>query len=522
MRRILVTMLVVLAGALSAQSYVGAWSSQAYSNTVLSSPTVLTMADDTISAEQTPAGFSVDFFGMTCDRFRVGSNGYITLGNAANPPSTVTGWTPDLTQGGMVIAALWLDLEGDDVVFKYNPGSAGGPGVLVVRWGPVMTRTLHPSSGPFQQAPGAVLFELQLDTATGVVTFRYGYPNWHCPEPTGLIHSQCIAGPSGAGQEVICQPIANIFSADGEMLQYIYDREITFTPAAPALMVTDGAPVAHGQAASGTQRDFGGQDVNAGPTAARTITLGNSGTGGLTINGISLSGANPALFTLDTSMTASSVAAGAYTTFEIAFDPDTVGAKTAQVEITHNDAGQPTPFTFEVAGTGMPTSIFPVLTVRENNATGAIIGNGAVAAGNRDFGSHTIGAMPAMAATIYVENSGTVALALGAITCNSSHFTLDTTGMPASLAPGASATFEIRFDAQSAGVQSATLTFTHDDVTTATPFVINVTGTAAGTGSSGSGSGGGGGGCTAAAGGGGLWLLGLLAMARRRRYARHR
>lgn len=522
MRQTLIVLLLCVAGNLCAQSYVGSHVSQAYSNTALSNPTVQNMAVDTISAVQAPAGFSFNFFGQTCDRFRIGSNGYITLGNASNPPSGVVGSTPDVSSG-LVVAALWLDLDTGDVLSKYTPASGGGPGVLVVRWGPVWTRTLPPSSGPLQSAPGAVLFELHLDTATGIIKFRYGYPNWHSPTNTGHIHSQCIAGPAGAAQEVICQPVGMNFTADGEMTKYPVDLEITFTPTVPALAVDDGASVPYGATAAGSMRDFGGQDINAGPTSARTIKLHNTGTGTLTLSGISVApGTHAALFTLDTSSTAASVAHGTFTTFTVTFDPDTVGAKSAQIEITHNDFAQPIPFVFEVAGTGMPTSLFPVVTVREDNAAGAWIGNGAAASGNRDFGSHLIGTMPTGAAVIYIENTGAATLTLGTVSCLSPDFVLDASGVPASLAPGAWATFEVRFDAQSTGVKSAAVTFSHNDATTADPFVINVTGVAAGAGQASSGaasSSGGGGGCTALAGTGGLWLLALPAIIglRRRR-----
>ncbi|MCC7508172.1 MAG: choice-of-anchor D domain-containing protein [Planctomycetes bacterium] len=510
MRQILIVLLVCLAGGLTAQSYVGSHASQAYSNTPLSNPTVMAMAVDTISAVQAPAGFAFNFFGQTCDRFRVGSNGYITLGNASNPPSAVVGSNPDVSSG-LVVAALWLDLAAGDVLSKYTPASGGGPGVLVVRWGPVWTRTLPPASGPFQSAPGAVLFEMKLDTATGIIKFRYGYPNWHSPENTGNIHSQCIAGPAGSGQEIICQPVSSMFTADGEMTKYPVDLEITFTPTVPALAVDDGANVAYGATAAGSMRDFGGQDINAGPTNARTIKLLNTGTGTLALSGISVApGTHSALFTVDTSSTAATVAPGAFTTFTVAFDPDTVGAKSAQIEITHNDSSQPIPFVFEVAGTGMPTSLFPVVTVREDNAAGAWIGNGAAASGNRDFGSHLIGTMPTGPAVIYIENTGAATLTLGTVSCLSPDFVLDASGVPASLAPGAWATFEVRFNAQSTGVKAAAITFGHNDSTTVDPFTINVTGVAAGAGQTSSGSGnssGGSGGCAALAHSGGLWLL---------------
>src|SRR5690606_31932446 len=51
-----------------------------------------------------------------------------------------------------------------------------------------------------------------------------------------------------------------------------------------------------------------------------------------------------------------------------------------------------------------------------------------------------------------------------------------TTGFAGTLAIGASATFSITFDPTSVGTKNAIVQFTHDDPTTATPYVLNVTG----------------------------------------------
>src|SRR5690606_8496907 len=86
---------------------------------------------------------------------------------------------------------------------------------------------------------------------------------------------------------------------------------------------------------------------------------------------------------------------------------------------------------------------------------------------------------PTAAAVIYVENTGTGPLTVGTPTiagANPGEFAVQTTGFAGTLAIGASATFSITFDPTSVGTKNAIVQFTHDDPTTATPYVLNVTG----------------------------------------------
>ncbi|MCA8912523.1 MAG: choice-of-anchor D domain-containing protein, partial [Planctomycetes bacterium] len=55
-------------------------------------------------------------------------------------------------------------------------------------------------------------------------------------------------------------------------------------------------------------------------------------------------------------------------------------------------------------------------------------------------------------------------------------YSIQATGFPATLAPGNSITFSITFDPTLQGTQTAVVQFTHNDLTTASPFRLNVTG----------------------------------------------
>ncbi len=97
--------------------------------------------------------------------------------------------------------------------------------------------------------------------------------------------------------------------------------------------------------------DFGSVDI-AGCSVARTFTIYNLGTGGLTLTDdpiVSLTGS--ADFTVVTQPGAS-VLAGDSTTFQIRFDPSGEGLKTAHVSIANTD-GDENPYDFVIQGTGV-------------------------------------------------------------------------------------------------------------------------------------------------------------------------
>lgn len=251
------------------------------------------------------------------------------------------------------------------------------------------------------------------------------------------------------------------------------------TSPGPTVNVTEGAggpSVAHNAAASGG-RDFGNQLVTAGPTAALTIVINNTGTSDLTVGTPVLGGANPGEFVLNTTTITTPVTPGNSTSFTIAFDPTSIGQKNATVSFTHNDTNTPSPFIINVTGNGTNTS--GIASVHATNAGGAVLPNPAPATGILNFGDQDYNSGPTAAAVIYVENTGTGPLTVGTPTiagANPGEFAVQTTGFAGTLAIGASATFSITFDPTSVGTKNAIVQFTHDDPTTATPYVLNVTG----------------------------------------------
>ncbi|NUQ34026.1 MAG: DUF2341 domain-containing protein [Planctomycetaceae bacterium] len=121
----------------------------------------------------------------------------------------------------------------------------------------------------------------------------------------------------------------------------------------------------------------------------------------------------------------------------------------------------------------------PVLAVTET-AEGAITNGEAAGATARNFGS-TPTYVAVGPITITVENStggsvnlGTPSLSAG----NTADFELDLTGFDSTLYGGESTTFDITFLPLTDGSKSATVSFTHDAETTASPFTFEVAGDA--------------------------------------------
>ena len=283
-----------------------------------------------------------------------------------------------------------------------------------------------------------------------------------------------------------------------------------------------GTAIGNGANASGG-RDFGSQLVSAGATGSLTVVIHNSGSANLAVSSVSLSGSDATHFVLNASSTSSSVAPGASSQFTLAFDPTSAGSKTATVEISHNDTSIATPYTFEITGVGTTPAPVALIVVKEGGVT---VANGAGASGNRNFGSLLIGS-PSAPLTITIENAGNANLTLGTPGLSGSgalEYSVDTTGMLATVPAGQSTTFTVTFLAATQGTFNATVSFTHNDVSTTTPFSFDVTGSAAQpvvTQPSSGGSGDSGGGCVAQGGSSMialalLLLLGGLAVARRR------
>jgi len=100
--------------------------------------------------------------------------------------------------------------------------------------------------------------------------------------------------------------------------------------------------------------NFGDQDVNAGPTAAMTVTLTNTGTEALTISSPTLNGTNPSEFANDPPIANSGpFSTGQSRTINVTFDPSSAGAKQATLELTMSSSSDSWDMGVVLSGTGV-------------------------------------------------------------------------------------------------------------------------------------------------------------------------
>jgi len=164
--------------------------------------------------------------------------------------------------------------------------------------------------------------------------------------------------------------------------------------------------------------------------------------------------------------------------FAVRFKPTGLGAKTAWVEFAHTAVNAATPFVFEVKGTGVGSA--PIVGVMEVDPySGFPVGNGAMAAGERDFGMVDVTTTPPTPREFYITNTGTQALNLGTpviVAVGASPFSLDLTQFSNSVPAGYHTTIVVSYAPTTIGAHSAWISFTHNDTGTTNPFTFEVAG----------------------------------------------
>jgi hypothetical protein len=231
----------------------------------------------------------------------------------------------------------------------------------------------------------------------------------------------------------------------------------------------NGSGIANGDSTPGTadHTDFDGTPVSNG-SVTRTFTLANSGSVDLNLTGaspnlVTLGGANAADFTV-TAQPATPVAAnGGTTTFQVTFDPSSIGTRTATVSIASDDSTD-NPFTFVIQGTGMnsvPTDItLSSSSILENNTAGATVGSLGVV--DADAGqTHSFSLV-----------SGTGDTDNGSFSISGSSLNI---GVVASYATKSSYSVRVQADDGAGGVFAKVLTVTILPANQAPSFTLNVT-----------------------------------------------
>ncbi|GEJ56690.1 choice-of-anchor D domain-containing protein [Anaeromyxobacter diazotrophicus] len=212
---------------------------------------------------------------------------------------------------------------------------------------------------------------------------------------------------------------------------------VTSDPAGPATVAlsgTGGVPVA---AVAPTSLAFtSAMNVT---SAAQTVTVTNTGTSPLTLNGTALGGTDPSQFAR-TSTCGPSLAAGASCTIDVTFTPTTYGGVlTKSATLTVNVAAPATSQTVSLTG----TILVPTYTLTPTALT---------------FAKQTVGTTSA-AQTVTLANTGTAPLGIRGITLggNNPGSFAQTNSCGTSVAAGASCTISVTFTPTRVGSRTATL-----------------------------------------------------------------
>jgi Abnormal spindle-like microcephaly-assoc'd, ASPM-SPD-2-Hydin len=212
------------------------------------------------------------------------------------------------------------------------------------------------------------------------------------------------------------------------------------------------APVA---GLSPTSLAFGNQTVGT-TSAAKIVTLSNTGNAALTITGISLTGTSSTSFA-QTNNCGTSVAAGSNCTISVTFKPSTTGVLSASLSVADNAAGSPQ----AVAVTGTGTAAAPAVSFSPTSLA---------------FGNQTTNTT-STARPVTLSNTGTGALTITSISLagtNPTNFA-QTNNCGTSVAAGANCTINVTFTPSATGARSASLSVA--DNAAGTPQTVALTGT---------------------------------------------
>lgn len=200
---------------------------------------------------------------------------------------------------------------------------------------------------------------------------------------------------------------------------------------------------------------FGDQTLNTA-SAAKTVTVTNTGSAALTLNNVALAGTNPGDFALNGNCAAgTNLAPAASCTASIVFSPAALGARAASISITSNASGSP----HAVALTGNGIAV-GAPAARLTPAT-------------LSFGNQLVGvASPVQ--TVTLNNSGGATLNIASMTLTGAGFAHNT-NCPASLPAAATCTINLTFTPTAAGAATGSLNIASN--ASGSPHTVALSGT---------------------------------------------
>jgi hypothetical protein len=201
---------------------------------------------------------------------------------------------------------------------------------------------------------------------------------------------------------------------------------------------------------SATGLSFG--NLLVGTAASQGLTLTNTGTGSVTISQVAATGTG---FSVSGFSNGVSLAAGQSLSLAAAFNPSTTGSVTGSIGVVSSATNSPT--AISLSGTGVQASLV-------------------VVPSSVSFGNVTVGVTNSQ--TMTIQNPGTASLTISQATLSGSSYSMSGLTSPLSVAPGASAAFNISFAPASASAVPGTLTLMSNAPTSPTSVSLNGTGIA--------------------------------------------
>jgi len=194
-----------------------------------------------------------------------------------------------------------------------------------------------------------------------------------------------------------------------------------------------------------TSHDFG--DVFINSSASQSFVIANLGTVNLEVDATTLTGANANQFKIESGEAPLTIVPGDSQNLVVSFNPISLGAKTATLEITSNDPDQNI-LNLSLSGNGLP-ALEPDITVQPNQ----------LEFGNVDLGSVSI-------IRITISNVGVGNLTVNSTNvsgANAGEFIIKGREAPFNIAPADSELFLISFQPESEGAKNAFIEILSND-----------------------------------------------------------
>ena len=219
-------------------------------------------------------------------------------------------------------------------------------------------------------------------------------------------------------------------------------------PTSPNVATLSGTGQAASVTLSSSPSSLSFGNVNAGSANTKSVTITNSGNSSVTLSQITVAAKDVSANGISIPMT---LAPGQHASMNLIFDPSASETVTGNVTVSTT---QGTSAVIPVTGNGIQAAL-------------------SLTPSSVSFGNVTVGSPNSQ--TIQISNSGTALLTISQLSVTGSGFSTSSVGLPLSLNPGSSSTFNVQFVPQSAGNVSGGVSLVSN--APSSPATVPLTGT---------------------------------------------